>query len=78
MMKPDAVAAVASKISREWGETGYSILTMTEGPLAGSAIAEVWHFDGSVFFVGADRWGNSRYADTRDLLVTQFECLAAS
>lgn len=78
MMKPDAVSAVAHKIEREWGPTGYSIREITEGPLAGSAVAEVWHFDGSIFYVGADRWGNTRHADTRDLLVTQFECLAGA
>jgi hypothetical protein len=77
MMHPDAVAAVASKISTDWGYTGYTIRVITEGTLNGSAFAEVWHFDGSVFFVGSDCWGNTRHADTRDLLVDQFVPVAA-
>lgn len=77
-MAPDAVIEVASKVNREWGSHGYAIQALTEGPVYGSAIAEVWHSDGSRFFVGADRYGNSVHADERFDVAAQLRILAAS
>ena len=68
-MSPDAVIAVASKVTREWGCSGYFIRQMSGGPSRGSAVAEVWASDGAVFYVGADRWGVSDHAESLEGLV---------
>ena len=65
-MNPEAVAAIASKIQREWGYTGYTIVSMSAGPAWGSAVALVRHSDWSEFAVGADRYGNTHHGDTID------------
>jgi hypothetical protein len=75
MMALDAVGAVVAEVRRSWGEDGYSIATM-ETAGAGTAVAEVWHSDGSVFYVGADRWGNTRHADTKTELVDALRTMA--
>ena len=64
MMKPDAVSSICHKIERDWGSDGYSIREISEGPIVGTAIAEVWASDGSFFWIGADRWGNTTASHT--------------
>jgi hypothetical protein len=59
MMKPDALAAICHKIEKDWGVSGYAISSVVTGPLVGSAVAEVWSSDGAVFYVAADRYGNT-------------------
>ncbi len=64
--EPDAIACIMSKVFRDWGSYGYTI-TGLESPVGGkAALAEVSHADGSVFYVGATRYGNTVHAEDRD------------
>jgi hypothetical protein len=56
MMAPDALAAIAYAIGREWGHYGYSVREIVPA-VRGGAVAEVWSSDGGVFYVGSDRYG---------------------
>jgi Flp pilus assembly pilin Flp len=55
---PDALAAVAALVSREWGQEGYRFTDFsTFGD--GSVLAEVTASDGSRFFVASTRYANT-------------------
>lgn len=60
-LHPDAIAAAASRVSREWGDTGYRIEKISQIPSehSNAAVMHVVHSDGSRFTVAADRWGNA-------------------
>jgi hypothetical protein len=53
---PEALATAARAVQREWGETGYTITGVNSGPRR-SVLLTVEHSDGSVFHVGATRYG---------------------
>jgi hypothetical protein len=66
----DAVIAVASKVEREWGSHGYSITDMQSPGFCGDVLAEVRASDGSTFYVGSTRYGNTVHADDFEVAVS--------
>ncbi len=64
--EPEALCTIAGTIAREWGSYGYTI-TDVSSPVGGrAALAEVQHTDGSTFYVGATRYGNTVHASDRE------------
>lgn len=57
-IRPEALAAISSYVSHEYGTTGYVVETIT-GYRRSVALAVVAHSDGSRFAVIADEWGNA-------------------
>lgn len=60
---PDALIAVASKVEREWGSSGYTITDVQSPGFRGDALAEVRSSDGGTFWVGSTRYGNTVHAE---------------
>lgn len=58
MMQATAVSEMASYLIRDWGEN-FHFRAITEGPVNGSVIGEVWPSDGGSFYVGATRYGGT-------------------
>jgi hypothetical protein len=53
---PGAMAAAARHVEREYGDTGYTIAVVAGG--AGTSVFRVRHYDGSEFYLVADRYEN--------------------
>jgi hypothetical protein len=68
IMAPDALAAIAGMVEREWGASGYRFESVTEWGFRG-AVGTVVHSDGSRFAVASDRWGNTGHGDTPEQAV---------
>ncbi len=70
----DALASIASKVQREWGDYGYRVHGI-EGHGYGSALAMVGASDGSIFYVGSTEYGNTvhheQYAEAVALLAAR-------
>ncbi len=64
---PEALATAASYVVREWGYVGYTVTGVAQG-VGASAILRVAARDGSVFYVGATRYGFRCHADTQEEL----------
>lgn len=62
-IKPDALLAAASKVNREWGYTGYGITAVVDAG-DGACMLTVVASDGSEFFVGSTRYGNTAHAES--------------
>jgi hypothetical protein len=55
----DAMSGAAGMLRREWGDYGYTLgIQIMDG--RGGAVFGCAHFDGSEFFLYADRYGNAR------------------
>lgn len=67
-VKPDALAAAAAAVEREWG-SGYGIEAVHAIGYTGGVRLEVVASDGSRFQVAADRWGNVWQPDRYTALV---------
>lgn len=63
MVHPDAMIAAASEIGRCWGHEGYRIETVVA--LSSAVLLQVFASDGSRFWVGATRYGNTVHAAER-------------
>ena len=55
---PDAISALASKVLRDWGYSGYRFTGFEQHGIV--TAGHVRHSDGSEFTVLADAWGNTR------------------
>jgi hypothetical protein len=56
-VSPDSLRACIGHLSREWGEYGYYIDETRRIGWSGAAAIHVRHFDGSRFWIAADRYG---------------------
>lgn len=58
----DALAEAARYVTREWGaESGYRARVVAAGYR--TVALEVTARDGGIFYVAADRWGNTRHGE---------------
>ena len=58
MINPDAMISAASEINHKWGSYGYWI-KYAESHGYGSVLLKVAASDGSLFYVGSTRYGNT-------------------
>jgi DNA-directed RNA polymerase subunit RPC12/RpoP len=60
---PEALAAAASLVTREWGITGYRVTDATSPGYSGAVLLTVRASDGGEFYVGATRYGTTVHGD---------------
>lgn len=63
---PEALVAAATLVQREWGITGYRVAAIGSTTWTGAVLMQVRASDGSEFWVGATRYGNTVHADDQE------------